>query len=199
MDRFASKENATYWLEKSPGHTLFLTKISRYFKNAKFIGIKRNTEDIIKSAVRRTIIRNNLIKKHFILKRVLQHFKYDKHLNRFNSQSNRILIINYEDLRNNIQEILTKVCDFLGLDFESSLLEEKYKPNTSFSNFNKYKERATILTPFEKKIVKWSSIIFKILPYRFYRILYFFQLNTRKRKLHLRYWENFKKEKFQNV
>jgi hypothetical protein len=196
MDSFANKEKAEYWLEKSPGHTLFLRKISNYYKDSKFIGIKRNTLDTLRSAVRRTVIRNNFIKKIFIIKRLLQHFKYSKHLNRFNSLSNRILIINYEDLIKSTQETLTKLCNFLDIEYEPSLLIEKYRPNTSFTTFNKQEERAVILSSFDRKLIKWTSSIFEIFPYRFYKILYFFQLNTRKRELPLKLWKDFKKENF---
>ena len=196
LDTFTNNENAFYWLEKTPGHTLFLSKLSKYFSEAKFIGIKRNTIDTIKSAVRRTLIRNKIIKKIFILRRLLQHFKYVKHLNKFESHSNKIMIINYEDLRTNRKEILTRLCHFLELDFESSLLIDRYKPNTSFTNFHKQEERSKILTSFDIKIIRWVSLILKIFPYRFYRTLYFFQLNTRKQRFPPRYWDNFKQEKF---
>jgi hypothetical protein len=194
MNTFTNKKNASYWLEKTPGHTLFLPKISKYFMEAKFIGIKRDTTDTIKSAVRRTFIRNKFIKKIFILRRVLQHFKYIKHLDKFKSNSKRIMIIYYKDLRSNRQKTLAKICSFLELDFEPSLLIDRYRPNTSFTNFDKQDERSKILTSLDKKIIKWLSAILKIFPYRFYRILYFFQLNVRKKSFPPRYWDNFKQE-----
>ncbi|MFX1378936.1 MAG: sulfotransferase [Promethearchaeota archaeon] len=197
MDTFANNKKAEYWLEKSPGHTLFLYKISNYFKTAKFIGIKRNAIDTIKSAVRRTAIRNNVVKKLFILRRLIQYYKYDKHLNKFLVHSNRTIILNYEDLRKKPQEVIKKVIIFLGLNFEFTVLKDKYTPNTSFSNFNKEAERATILTPFEIKMIKWFSILFKNLPYRFYRILYFFQLNVKKRTIPPDFWKDYIQEKFQ--
>ncbi|MHA1195493.1 MAG: sulfotransferase [Promethearchaeota archaeon] len=59
-DTFAKNKNALYWLEKSPGHTLYLRKISKYFLEAKFIGIKRNVLDMVKSTVRRNKFNNNI-------------------------------------------------------------------------------------------------------------------------------------------
>jgi hypothetical protein len=194
MDSFATKESAEFWLEKSPGHSLFLNKISNYFKDAKFVGIKRNTVDIIKSAVRRRFVRNNLIKKLLIVRRVLQHYKYDKFIKKFNATSNNIMMISYEELRERTQEILINVLEFLGLEFEPSLLDEKYQPYTSFSNFNASEERASILTSLDKKLIKWASLIFKSFPYSFYRILFFFQLNTRKRILPPDYSKDFLRE-----
>lgn len=171
-----------------------MRKISKYFKDSKFKGIRRNTIDIIRSAVRRRFIRNNFIKKQFIVRRVFQYYKYDKHIKKFSANSNRRIIINYEELRERTQEMLTDVLKFLGLEFESSLLDEKCKPYTSFSNFNASKERASILSPLDIKLIKWKSTIFKFFPYSFYRILYFLQLNTRKRKLPPDYSKDFIQE-----
>jgi hypothetical protein len=196
MNTYANKQNALYWLEKSPGHTLFLNKLSKYFKDAKFIGIKRNIIDTIKSEVRRTVIRNNMIKKYYILRRSLHHYKYVKHLDKFASVSNKILIINYGDLLKDKKDTIKKLCNFLDLEYEDSQLKDRYRPNTSFTNFNNQEERAKILTSFEIKMINFVSFILKLLPYRFYRTLYFFQLNTRKRTLHPKTWDDFKREKF---
>jgi hypothetical protein len=170
-----------------------LNKLSRYFKTAKFIGIKRDTIDILKSAVRRNIFRNNRIKKYFILKRVLQYYKYDKHLDKFKSVSNKILVINYESLRKNPKKAIEKVCQFLNIDFESSLLNQKYKKGTSFSSFDNKFERESVLTKFEIKMVRFLSFIFRILPYKFYKALYSYQLHVRPRTLPLSLWRDTKR------
>jgi len=193
MNTFAEKNNAEFWLEKTPGHTLYLNKLSKYFKTASFIGIKRDIVDILKSAVRRNTFRNNRIKKLFILRRVLQYYKYDKHLNKFNSISNRILLINYEFLRKNPKKIISKVCQFLNIEFESSLLTQHYEKGTSFSSFDNKFERERVLTKFEIKMVRWLSHIFRILPYIFYRILYSYQLHIRPRTLPLSLWRDSKR------
>ncbi|MHA1284387.1 MAG: sulfotransferase family protein [Promethearchaeota archaeon] len=198
MDTFAEKKNASYWLEKSPGHTLYIKKIARYFPNAKFVGIKRNVVNMVKSTVRRNVFKNNFSKKIFIIKRTWRYFKYLKHLYNFafKSDKNTIKIIQYEDLKKNPVKTLEKVCEFLNLDFEPNLLEQKYKPNTSFTNFNNKQERESILTKFEVSLVKKLAFIFKSIPYWVFRVFYYFQVNLRQNKLPPWYWGIYKKEKF---
>ena len=52
MERFAEKRKADFWLEKTPSHSLYLEKISKYYPDAKFIAIKRDIVDTIKSTIR---------------------------------------------------------------------------------------------------------------------------------------------------
>ncbi len=53
MDSYAERENANYWLEKTPAHSLYLEELSEHFPEAKFIAIKRNIIDTIKSTIKR--------------------------------------------------------------------------------------------------------------------------------------------------
>lgn len=197
MNTFAKNSGANFWLEKSPGHTLYIRKISKYFKDAKFIGIKRNAIDMVRSSVKRTIIRNKFIKKIYIIKRIFRQTKYEKYLDRFSHHSDRIINVSYESLKSTPENEIKKLCEFLEIEYYPELLNEHYKPNTSFSNFSNKKEREEIITPFEVKLIKWVSYIFNIFPYLFYRVYYFFQINIRDKSFPPWYWIYFIREKLQ--
>ena len=143
--------------------------------------------------MRRNTFRNDRIKKWFIVRRVLQYFKYDKYLNKFNSISNQILLIEYEQLRKNPKKIINKICQFLNIEFESSLLIQIYETGTSFSSFDNKFERERVLTKFEINMIKWLSYIFKLLPYSFYRMFYSYQLHVHPKALPLSLWRDSKR------
>lgn len=183
MDSFAKNANTDFWIEKTPAHTLYLNKISKYFRDAKFIGIKRNIFEKLKSAAKRSHFRNILTRLYFILGRTFNYYKYDKHIDKFNSHSNQIFIVDYDLLKKNTKTVITKLCEFLEIKYEPALSIERYEPNTSFTNNNERKERKMVLSSKEIKLIKWVAIIFKSLPYFIYRIIYYFQVNTRRNRL----------------
>ena len=105
------------------------------------------------------------------------------------------MIVTYELLKSNPERVIKKLCEFLNLEFYPELLNENFKPNTSFSNFSDKKEREEILTPFEVKLTKLVSKIFNLFPYLFYRAFYFFQINIRDKTLPPWYEPNYIREK----
>ena len=199
MNTLAKEHNAEYWLEKSPAHSLYLRKISKYFPDAKFIGIKRNIFDAITSAVRKTHIKNKVMKKFHILIRLLQYRKYEAYIKKFESQTDRILMLNYESVRENTEKNMNKICDFLGIKIEQNMLKMEYKPNTSFNDINSIKERKTVLSNFEKILIKSLNTVLRVIPYKIYRVIFYFQVNLRKKGFPRWFWMYYEKDKFGKV
>ncbi|MFX1279860.1 MAG: sulfotransferase [Promethearchaeota archaeon] len=199
MDTLAEKHNADYWLEKSPAHSLYLRKISIYFPDAKFIRIKRNLYDVITSAIRKTHIKNKLMKKIYILIRLIQYRKYESYIKKFESQTNRLLMLSYESVRKNIENNMNDICKFLGINFEPNMLKTDYKPNTSFESFVNTTERKTVLTNSERKLIKMLNTILKVIPFNIYRIIFYFQVNVRKKGFPRWFWMYYEKDKFQKI
>jgi hypothetical protein len=183
MDRFAEKEKVEFWLEKTPAHTLYLEKIYEHYPDAKFISIKRNIIDTIKStikmqfdepkerALRRTII---------ILLLVYRYQKYYKYVEHFSKNSQAIMCINYEELKESKNQVITEICKFLHIEFEPHLLEDDYKPNTSFRN---YDERSDVLTSKERQLIKYFSAVFNLVPYPVFLLLNHIEKRVRKNEL----------------
>jgi hypothetical protein len=80
-------------------------------------------------------------------------------------QKRDYLLIEYETLRKNRVEETKKICNYLGIEFEQQMLEDKFKPNTLFTS---EKERVEVLTKQEEIIIKMMNQIFKFLPYQIF-------------------------------
>ena len=154
MDNIANKENALFWLEKTPIHTLYLRKISEFYPDVKFVAIKRNIIDTVKSTIKMHYFdtkKNEFIKPKIspILYFTYRYIKYYKYIENFCKKSDSIMIIDYEELKKSKEKIISEVCQFLQIDFQPKMLEERFRPNTSFVNNS---ERQEVLSFSDKNL-----------------------------------------------
>jgi len=173
MDKYAEKQNAEFWLEKTPVHTIYYKELLKIFPDAKFIVIKRNLMDSIKSDVRMRSFYGN-IQKIFSISRLMiiffltfRYFLYYSAVKHKNKEK-KFLLINYEDLKNDRLEITKKICRYLSIDFEEQLLNDKYKQNTRFFS---EKERKEILTKTEILLIKLFAFFLKLIPNKIFHCL----------------------------
>ena len=197
MDCFAEKEKVDFWLEKTPAHTIYLEKISEYFPDSKFVSIKRNIVDTIKSTIKMQYYTSNenisMIPRPFItIYLIYRYIKYYKYIEHFCKKSNSIKVINYEELKKSPEPVITNLCKFLDIEFESNMLKKKYKPNTSFSD---NQERKEVLTSTEKWLIKLFAPLCTILPYRLYSALDPIERSLRKSELPLWFYSIMREEK----
>ncbi len=175
MECFAKKQAADYYIEKTPAHSLHLMEISNYYKQAKFIAISRRTIDQIKSISRRDRLTKGkqsggLGKMLLHIRRIIVYHTYYKHIKQLMSkQPDRIMLIKYEDLKNSTKETVIRVCEFLGIDFQAGMLEQRYRVNTSFIN---NAERNDVLSVAEERLIKVLNPLFEVLPYALYHLGY---------------------------
>ncbi|HKZ41950.1 MAG TPA: sulfotransferase [Candidatus Hodarchaeales archaeon] len=177
MDHLAEKQGAEFWLEKTPSHTFHLKEMSGYYQDAKFIALKRNIIDQIGSFLKieefvtgvKTEDLPFLKKKLRLFVRIFKYYAHTKHLDNFITKSpDKILQIDYETLRESTREVMGKVCDFLGIDFEEPMLEG-YIRNTGFQSDD---ERKRILSSGDVTIIQVLSFLMKLVPYTVYRLAY---------------------------
>lgn len=173
MDEVAKRNNTGFWLEKSPGHSLCLNELSICYPDAKFIGIKRNIVDNVKSALKlrhdsvngRMHMLNRLL---YIFHRMIRYNATYKYIANFQRKSeNKIMLIDYELLKRSTEIVIQQICIFLNIDFEETMLEKEFPTKSSFKS---EKERQDILLPFEEFLIKLFSPILGILPYAIYRL-----------------------------
>ena len=180
MDRLADKQGADFWLEKTPSHTFHLEEISQFYQDAKFIIIKRNAVDQIRSFIKmieiisgvRTENLSFLKKKVVLAVRIFSYYTHTKHLAHFLSKtkdSEKIWHVDYEYLRKSTEQLVQELCAFIGIDFEESMLEQHYAVNTGFKTKD---ERKAVLSTAEVKSIQLVGLLMKLLPYRFYRLVY---------------------------
>ncbi len=173
MERLAQKQAADYFIEKTPAHALHLTELSQYYSNARFVAIRRNIVDQIRSASKLNEFagqkKTGRIKRwRLLLKRIITYHTYDKHIRHFMAKKpDKIILIEYEELKQATEATVVRVCEFLGIKFQAEMLQQKYKPNTSFADDN---ERKQVLSVTEEKLIGLFSPVFKLLPYGVYRL-----------------------------
>jgi hypothetical protein len=107
------------WLEKTPYHVLFLDTIFRFYPRAQIIYVMRHPEKAIISRRKHFSFDNEAawpIEKHVHrwLQTVAAIEKFKK------SHPNSVLIIRLEDITRDIDREMQKICDFLGITFKKS-------------------------------------------------------------------------------
>ena len=171
MDNFAKIQRAEFWLEKTPAHALCLEKISKYYPDARFIAINRDVIDTIKSTVKLIYAGqwsgNNFPKLIIILRSLLQYITYNKNINIFSKKTKLIKIVQYENLKSSKKNVLNGICEFLNINFEHNMLNEKYKQNTSFKS---KQDRKQILNFSDEMIIQMVFFISRFLPLRFFKV-----------------------------
>ena len=198
MDEVARKKGADLWLEKSPSHSFCVDELSRCCPDAKFIGIKRDIVDNIRSALK---LRHNSSRGRmrqfdrllYMLHRIVRYHAAHKHIARFQRKCrNRMILVDFESLRRSTEVVVRQICDFLGIDFEETMLQTEFSPNTSFGS---EEERQAVLTPGEERLIRLISAVCRTVPYAVYHLEVVIENALRKKTLPRNFYAITKKEK----
>lgn len=171
MDKYADSQKKEFWLEKTPAHLLYFHELKDFFPDAKFIVSKRNVIDSIKSDIRMKFFdekmqrKNRFPKIFFVIFLVFRYHFYYSNLYK-QKKSEDYLMVDYEDLKKDRLGVTKRICDFLNINFEQNLMEDKYRKNTLFV---KDKERGEVLSKGEVVLIKFLDKVFSILPNQFFR------------------------------
>jgi len=177
MNSYAKKNNAKFWLQKI--HPYVLPRVYLYFTDAKYIFIKREVVDTVRSAVNHQK-KMNTYTKCTLLKETFLYWYGIKIMNSFdNKHKDNILFIDFEELVNYTEKVVKRICSFIDLHFFPDMLISKYKRNTSFTN--KW-ERATFLSRIDTILIKLFSFLFLLMPLFFYTITYQLCISMHQRK-----------------
>lgn len=171
MENIANRNNALFWLEKTPEHVLYLQKILKTYPDSIFIYIERDLIDTVKSAIASL---NPKIRLFVIFRTIFLHCLYYKILNKFESSNEKITFkVDYWDLKVNKENTVKEICNFLRVNYNENMLENKYQENTSFKN---QKDRKTILKLWEAKLIMKFHLLLNLLPFQIFMV---FQLIIR--------------------
>lgn len=120
------------WGDKTPLNTFALERIYSVFPDAKFINIIRDGCDVVSSYVRAGIYQSfeDAAKRWRISTELVEKFYKNHH--------DAVLNVRYEELVTQPTSILRDICRFLGLNFESQMLEE----NTNYHKLGDVEIRA---------------------------------------------------------
>ncbi|MEG3918839.1 sulfotransferase [Microcoleus sp. T3_A4] len=122
LDGLAAEQKKSIWLEKTPEHIYFIDDIERFLPDAKFIHILRNGMDTIASMYDATRSFNELWGAGWDLNHCIyrwEHAMLTSH--KYINKSNHILV-KYEELLDNKTQILGKLCNFMGIEYDGTML-----------------------------------------------------------------------------
>ncbi len=163
------KQNLLFWGDKSPGYTFWIKEINDAFPNAKFVHIVRDPRDYALS-VQKAWGRN--------LSRAVQLWKDGtRYVDRVSqSPGVHLYTLKFEDLLQDPDATITKLCGFLGVPFFPEMLtvgrvesvgDAAEKSGIVKANMNKFAEK---LTPTE--IRKMESVCGKAMQRFDYHPIY---------------------------
>lgn len=163
----SQRPSIKYWLEKSPVHSLYLNKLISYYPSAKFIAVERTLENVALSAFGlmnedssfTTIPLSNL------LRTVINWHKYYQYIHHYvGKYPDKFFYLHYEKLLEDPKFFFKACIDFLNLDWEVNILEQRFDRNTSFPGARKN------LDDRSKNIINWLNKMLKLLPFGFYHM-----------------------------
>jgi len=126
MRRHAERVGASHWLQKcDPERAL---EVIPYLENPKVITIRRDTISTARSLYQMNKNRNLQFS---LLKSIPGISRLEKLLHYVEKQPG-VVSVTYESLRQNPVSTVESVCRRLGLEFTESLLDVRFRPNTSF-------------------------------------------------------------------
>ena len=167
MDRFARQQNAAAWLEKTPGHSLYVKRMASAFPEARFVAVRRDVEPVVVStlgltaASRPEVADPGPARKSVIVSTVFSWYRYYKTIDAFAGSSDRVLTVEYDDLRADRQQVLERACAFLELPYTEEVLQSPYDRNTGFGEASR---RAREITDGERRRIARASRVARLLP-----------------------------------
>ena len=172
MDEFALDQGCRVWTEKTPSHTLHAEEISTAVPGALFISIEREARGVIRSrmAIIESLRRKGQVKVGRLdlgIKTAQWVFTWQHYLNRIERLGRRLpgrlLRVRYEDLQGDTEAEMRRVCQFLGLDFESAMLHSPFRRNSAFARKNNVTKKDLPARPFGTWFSFWQGFA-KLLP-----------------------------------
>jgi len=157
MNLYAQKKQKTYWLQKAS--VTNLPQVYNAFPDARFIIIERKITDNIRSS--RGLAKLNNGPMPGILRETAKWHLAKKTVNKYKGKDN-IMHMKFEQLKNDRETSVKRVCSFLDLDFNESLLQEHFKKNTSFQQGIKKED---VLSPLQTLWIKVLNTVWRFMPY----------------------------------
>jgi len=120
---FFNTENKNTFLEKTPRHVFFYSKIVKYYPSAKFICMIREPKNVVSSQLTSTRMENKSV--------VRLAFLYNKIAAAILKIENKrnVFVIKYEGLTKNPEAVLIKTFEFLDTAYRSEFSEKVAAPS----------------------------------------------------------------------
>jgi len=153
LDCLCEEHNCERWVEKTPSNIFNTKKISELYPQAKFIAITRNPLAVYASWKKKDENKNIIS----VIRNWINIHKTIKSL----ENSDFILLIKYEDLINNPEATVKKICAYINEPFDTSLLDVEVLNTQAHSRGQKgFKQDS--LDSWEKELNYLEKLIIKI-------------------------------------
>jgi len=153
LDCLCEENNCERWVEKTPSNIFNTKKISELYPKAKFIAITRNPLAVYASWKKKDENKNIIS----VIRNWINIHKTIKSL----ENSDFILLIKYEDLINNPEATVKKICAYINEPFDTSLLDVEVLNTQAHSRGQKgFKQDS--LDSWEKELNYLEKLIIKI-------------------------------------
>jgi len=168
----ARKRGKPIFGEKTPGHVFSVDKIIEIYPNARIIQMIRNPRD---TTISRLNKKNEKSKSIFdkLLNALFVNIEWNlstKLARRYQKLlEEKYLVISFEELLQNPREKIERICNFLDINFEESMLNVS-TINSSFSNESNGFDRSTI-NRWRKNMPLWLEIIINFVNGREMKIM----------------------------
>jgi hypothetical protein len=122
LDTVTEQQDKTMWLEKTPQHLHYIEYIEKILPQAQFIHLIRNGEDVVTSMYEVTHKYPEIWNGARGLDRCIQRWQKDINISRKYIIKPNHILVRYETLVAETQQILQKLCDFFNISFNQKML-----------------------------------------------------------------------------
>lgn len=185
IKNYLSKKNKSRICEKTPQHLQNIEEILRLYPQAKIIHMIRDGRDTV----------NSLLKMPWRPKGLLNNARFWSHYIKMGKKESlrpEVITIKYENLMERPQDVLVNICNFIGENFEDSLLNDSQEPDNLFSSWEsswKHKSKqeldASRVNAWTRELSKDDQII---LDWALHKDLLEFGYKSSLQKLGFRHW-----------
>lgn len=166
MDHFAEKHGLKYWLTKLQpdlfGHKKalreFVDRLDSRYSEVRLVGIRREFPQVLKSYLRmegsRSIHSLPFLQKRLAV--VLECARYAFHYRAFGRfiRARNGLMLDFDYFKGRQREAAEDVCRHIGLPFAEVMLENRFKPNSSFYHASKTSDLSAVTRGVADKVIR---------------------------------------------
>lgn len=131
LDMLTLRDNKNIWIEKTPRHLHHIETIKKHIPEAKFIHVVRKGEDVVASLYDVTHKYPEIWGGKRELDQCVNRWNNDICITKDYIDKENHLIINFDQLFTNTELFLKKICDFIDVEFDKSMLTDQSSASNS--------------------------------------------------------------------
>jgi Sulfotransferase family len=122
LDSLTKQKSKTIWIEKTPGHLYCIDCIRENITDAKFIHILRSGIDVVASQYEVTHSYPDVWGGKRSIDDCIQRWIKDLRISKSHLHQSDTIIVTYEDLLKYPDRTIKRICEFIEIDFDESMI-----------------------------------------------------------------------------